>query len=103
MVTDAGLAYKDTDEKGREIYCPVCLTYCENKGFVVIGSYPKPHITKKLFRGTCRLHGTSKHCSYRIWSWSGKLVEPALGYQSAEQLFKQFGKGVATSNSRKNC
>jgi hypothetical protein len=31
MVREAGLAYKETDDNGREIYCPVCLTYCEIK------------------------------------------------------------------------
>jgi hypothetical protein len=26
MVRDVGLAYRETDENGREIYCPICLT-----------------------------------------------------------------------------
>ena len=34
MVSDADLAYKDTDDNGREIYCPICLTYCDSKNYV---------------------------------------------------------------------
>ena len=36
VVRDAGLAYRDTDEHGREIYCPACLAYYGNKGYVGI-------------------------------------------------------------------
>jgi hypothetical protein len=28
MVRDAGLAYRDIDNNGREIFCPICLAYC---------------------------------------------------------------------------
>jgi len=38
MAKDAGLAYRETDEIGREIYCLVCLTYCGSKGDVGIAS-----------------------------------------------------------------
>ena len=46
MGKDADLAYRETDETGREIYCPVCLTYCGSKGDVGIASYRKLNVTK---------------------------------------------------------
>ncbi len=49
MVRDAGLAYPDTDDNGRRIYCPVWLTYCNNKGYVVITSYPKLLVAMKIY------------------------------------------------------
>ncbi len=47
MVKDVGLAYRETDESGREIYCPICLTYCGGKGDVGIACNKKLHVTKK--------------------------------------------------------
>ena len=63
MVRDAGLAYRDTDENAQEIFCPICLTYCENIGYGVITSYPKLHIIKKSsFKKSIERHlRTARH------------------------------------------
>ena len=58
VVRDAGLAYRDTDDHGREIYCPTCLAYCGNKCYVGITSFPKLHVTKKTIG---RHLGTARH------------------------------------------
>ena len=58
MVRDAGLAYRETDESGREIYCPICLTYYGGKGDVGIASNMKLHVTKKC---VARHLGTAMH------------------------------------------
>jgi hypothetical protein len=58
MVRDAGLAYRETEESGREIYCPICLTYCGGKGDVGIASHRKLHVTKKC---VARHLGTAMH------------------------------------------
>ncbi len=39
MVTDYGLAYRDTDDNGREIYYPVCSKYRRGEGHEVIKVY----------------------------------------------------------------
>jgi hypothetical protein len=46
MVKDVGLAYRETDETGREIYYPVWLTYRGSKGDFGIASYRKLNGTK---------------------------------------------------------
>ncbi len=60
IVRDAGLAYRDTDDHGREIYCPTCLACCNKKGYIGITSFPKLHVTKKQSGGTWALQGISK-------------------------------------------
>jgi hypothetical protein len=77
VVRDAGLAYRDTDAHGREIYCPTCLTYCDKKSYIGITSFPKLHVTKKQSGGTWALQGISKHCYCNKWRWSDKLVRSA--------------------------
>ncbi len=47
MVRDAGLAYRDCDDNGREIYCLVCQLYGGKEVNVPITTYPKLHVTKK--------------------------------------------------------
>ena len=46
MGKDVGLAYRETDETGREIDSPVCLTYRVSKGDVSIASNWKLNIIK---------------------------------------------------------
>jgi hypothetical protein len=58
MIRDAGLAYRDTEGNGREIYFSVFLTYCGSKGDVGIGSQRKLHVTNKYVD---RHLGTARH------------------------------------------
>ncbi len=47
MAKDAGLEYRDMDEGGHEVYCPVCLNYRGSDGPEVIKVYRKLGITRK--------------------------------------------------------
>ena len=58
MVKEAGLAYRDTDEGEREVYCPVCLQYRVGDGPVVITVYRRLGITRKSI---ARHLGTKSH------------------------------------------
>ncbi len=59
MIKDAGLAYRETEGNGREIYCQVCLTHCGSKDDVGIGSQRKfLYVTKKCVD---RHIGTERH------------------------------------------
>jgi hypothetical protein len=41
MVRDAGLAFRDTDDGAREVYCPVCESFKESDGNQVIKLFPR--------------------------------------------------------------
>ena len=47
MVKDVGLAYRNNDANGREIYCPICLTHGGRGGDACITIFPKLHVTQK--------------------------------------------------------
>jgi hypothetical protein len=47
MVRDFGLAYRDTDNDGREVYCPVCLKCRGGEGREVIKVYASPSASRK--------------------------------------------------------
>jgi hypothetical protein len=47
MARDACLTYRDTDERGHEVYCLVCLKYKGSDGLVVITVYLRLGITRK--------------------------------------------------------
>ncbi len=47
MVRDSGLAYRDTDNNGREFSCPVCLKYRRVEGHEVIKVYANLCATRK--------------------------------------------------------
>ena len=62
VVRDTGLAYRDTDNNGREVYCPVCLKYRRGVGHEVIKVYaslcasPKKERKKSLTRRASKGH-----------------------------------------------
>ena len=47
MVRDAGLAYRDTDDGGREVYCPVCLKYRAGDGHEVVRIFERLSVNMK--------------------------------------------------------
>ncbi len=47
MARDASLAYRDTDEGGRRVYCLMCLKHRGTYGQTVITVYRKLGITRK--------------------------------------------------------
>ncbi len=62
MVRDASLAYRDTDERGRQVYCPVCLKHRGIDGHAVIIVYRKLGINRKsIGRHLVTKKGISEH------------------------------------------
>jgi hypothetical protein len=49
-IKDEGIAYRETEDNGREIYCLVCQTYCGSKGDVGIGSLRETSCYKAMSR-----------------------------------------------------
>ena len=58
MVRDSSLAYRDTDEEGREVYCPVCLKYRAGDGHEVVRVPERLHAARKAI---ARHLGTQRH------------------------------------------
>jgi hypothetical protein len=50
MVRDSGLAFRGTDDGGREAYCPVCLKYRAGDGLEVVNVCGLLHVTRKFIR-----------------------------------------------------
>ena len=48
MVRDSGLAYRDMDGAGREVYCPVCFQYPAVDSHEVIRVHERLHAARKL-------------------------------------------------------
>jgi hypothetical protein len=48
MFRDSGLAYRGTDDGGREVYCPVCLKYRAGDGHEVVSVFARPSVTRKV-------------------------------------------------------